>query len=185
MNSSSLLPGTGEVIGVDQSTAESGGATAAAPVTEKGNAFTFSFNPRFMLGIFTIVNLFTYFDRGAIGVVLNTIESPDVYDLSNFQGGLLGGSYMIGFVIASPVFAHLAKLYHPLKMMSGGLFVWILATLGTGLSGEFYSLLIARMVTGVGEASFLCLAPPFINKFAPENKKSVCLCVRVWPVCFD
>jgi hypothetical protein len=63
----------------------------ASSVPASSNIFSLQFSPRLMLVLFTIVNVWTYFDRGAVGVVLDTIESPDVYDLSNFQGGLLGG----------------------------------------------------------------------------------------------
>jgi MFS family permease len=40
---------------------------------------------------------------------------------------------------------------------------WVLATFGCGLSWGFGSLIAFRMLVGVGEASFVALASPFIG----------------------
>jgi MFS family permease len=112
-------------------------------------------------------------DYSFIQAALDKIEMKEVYDLNNTEGGILGGAYMIGYVVASPTFAYLSKHYRPMRMMGGGLLVWCIATAFSGLSVDYYSLLVARAFTGVGEASFLVLAPPFIDKFAPPEKRSV------------
>lgn len=130
------------------------------------------FNPLQLLIVFTCCNLLTYFDRGSVGVCLDTIEDERVFDLSNFEGGLIGGSYMVGYMIASPIFAHIVRTANPMRVIAFGLFIWALANLATGLSLNYWILLLARAFTGVGEASFLCIAPPFIDKAAPPAKKS-------------
>jgi predicted MFS family arabinose efflux permease len=48
---------------------------------------------------------------------------------------------------------------------------------------NYWLLLLARAFTGVGEASFLCIAPPFIDKAAPPNKKSVHYDIITPPIC--
>lgn len=100
-----------------------------------------------------------------------------MYGISKTQSGLLGGAFMLGFVAASPVFAHLAERFRPMRMMAFGLFVWCLATTCTGISVDYVSIFFARMATGVGEASFLCLAPPFIDRAAPPAKRSLWLSI--------
>eukprot|EP00823_Brevimastigomonas_motovehiculus_P003231 TRINITY_DN1950_c0_g1_i1.p1 TRINITY_DN1950_c0_g1~~TRINITY_DN1950_c0_g1_i1.p1 ORF type:complete len:678 (-),score=153.87 TRINITY_DN1950_c0_g1_i1:44-2077(-) len=130
------------------------------------------FTPRFMLAIFCTVNLFTYMDRGVMASVLDDLGEPDSYGINKFQEGVLAAMYMIGYTISSPLFAHYAHRFQPLKMMTVGLLIWCLSTLGCGLSIEFYTLAVARAFTGVGEASFLCLSPPFIDRFAPPAKKA-------------
>jgi hypothetical protein len=37
---------------------------------------------------------------------------------------------------------------------------------------QFYSLAVARCFTGVGEAAFIILAPPYIDIAAPTDKRS-------------
>jgi len=131
------------------------------------------FNAKAMLLVFTIINLITYVDRSCVGVCLSTFE--DVFDLTNFEGGLLGGAYMVGFIVASPIFAHLINCVPPFKIMGIGLVIWTLAAGGSGLATNFATLLIARTITGVGEASFVSIAPPFIDILAPAHRKSLWL----------
>ncbi|PKA53911.1 putative sphingolipid transporter spinster like 3 [Apostasia shenzhenica] len=62
------------------------------------------------------------------------------FDLSNFEDGVLSSAFMVGLLVASPIFASLAK----------------------------------RLV-GVGEASFISLAAPFIDDNAPVAQKTAWL----------
>ncbi len=103
-------------------------------------------SPKALLVLFTLVNALTYYDRGALAVVLNNVErevrashlvlprsgvqcgsdacARAQFNLSNTLGGLLGSSYMVGYVISAPIFAHLAHKLSPLRMMAGGLLGW-------------------------------------------------------------
>jgi hypothetical protein len=42
------------------------------------------------------------------------------------------GAYMVGYMIASPIFAHIVRTGNPMKIIALGLFVWALANLATG-----------------------------------------------------
>ena len=64
---------------------------------------------------------------------------------------------------------------------------WSLATVASGLAAGFWSLLVARVVVGVGEASYLVLAPTIIDDVTPLDRKgesyrafssATCACVR-------
>jgi len=44
-----------------------------------------------------------------------------------------------------------------------GLGIWTLAVAGSGAAIGFWSLVVCRMFVGVGEASFVSLASPFIG----------------------
>eukprot|EP00467_Chlorarachnion_reptans_P004752 CAMPEP_0114520764 /NCGR_PEP_ID=MMETSP0109-20121206/19799_1 /TAXON_ID=29199 /ORGANISM="Chlorarachnion reptans, Strain CCCM449" /LENGTH=481 /DNA_ID=CAMNT_0001701769 /DNA_START=253 /DNA_END=1695 /DNA_ORIENTATION=+ len=128
-------------------------------------------NPVTLLVIFATVQLITYLDRGVISTYLPYIK--DAYNLSSLETGTLAGAYMVGYICASPAFAHIAPRYNPLFLIGIGLVVWSIAVVGTGLSLEYGTILIARTLTGVGEASFACLAPPLIDTKAPPDKKSL------------
>eukprot|EP00878_Enallax_costatus_P013039 GHUV01013624.1.p1 GENE.GHUV01013624.1~~GHUV01013624.1.p1 ORF type:complete len:448 (+),score=74.60 GHUV01013624.1:1583-2926(+) len=49
---------------------------------------------------------------------------------------------------------------------------WMVATFGCGLAVGFWSLVVCRMLVGVGEASFVALAAPFIDDYAPPAHKA-------------
>ncbi|CAH2061485.1 unnamed protein product [Thlaspi arvense] len=82
---------------------------------------------------------------------------------------------MVGLLIASPIFASLAKSFNPFRLIGVGLTVWTIAVLGCGSSFAFWFIVLCRMFVGVGEASFISLAAPFIDDNAPHKQKAVWL----------
>ncbi|KAJ0096697.1 hypothetical protein Patl1_28424 [Pistacia atlantica] len=82
---------------------------------------------------------------------------------------------MVGLLVASPIFAFLAKSHNPFRLIGVGLSVWTFAAAGCGSSIDFWSIAICRMLVGVGEASFISLAAPFIDDNAPAAQKTAWL----------
>jgi len=60
-------------------------------------------------------------------------------------------------------------------LIAFGVVIWSLATVASGLAPGFWSLLAARIVCGVGEASFVVLAPTIIDDVMPPEKKGKAL----------
>ncbi|WVY92678.1 hypothetical protein V8G54_031766 [Vigna mungo] len=115
------------------------------------------FTPKRLLAIFCVINLLNYVDRGAIasngvnGSRGTCTEGSSCssgsgiqgdFNLNNFEDGVLSSAFMVGLLVASPIFASLAK----------------------------------RLV-GVGEASFISLAAPFIDDNAPVPQKTAWLAI--------
>lgn len=71
----------------------------------------------------------------------------------------------MGLLFSSPIFAEASKHSGAFKLMGVGLAVWAVSILGCALSVNFGTLLLCRMGVGVGEASFVALASPFIGTF--------------------
>ncbi|XP_023640797.1 probable sphingolipid transporter spinster homolog 3 isoform X4 [Capsella rubella] len=149
-----------------------------------------SLSPVWLLVIFCIINLLNYMDRGAIasnGVNGSTKSCNDKgkctlasgiqghFNLSNFEDGVLSSSFMVGLLIASPIFAILAKSFNPFRLIGVGLTVWTVAVFGCGSSFAFWFIVLCRMFVGVGEASFISLAAPFIDDNAPQKQKAAWL----------
>ncbi|XP_061336408.1 probable sphingolipid transporter spinster homolog 2 [Gastrolobium bilobum] len=148
------------------------------------------FTPKRLLAIFCVINLLNYLDRGAIasngvngsrgtctkdGVCKSGTGIQGNFNLSNFEDGVLSSAFMVGLLLASPIFASLAKSVNPFRLIGVGLSVWTLATLGCGFSFNFWSISVCRMLVGVGEASFISLAAPFIDDNAPVAQKTAWL----------
>ncbi|XP_065873958.1 probable sphingolipid transporter spinster homolog 2 isoform X1 [Euphorbia lathyris] len=145
------------------------------------------FTPRRLLVILCVINMLNYVDRGAIasnGVngSIKTCDDKGIctsgsgiqgdFNLNNFQDGVLSSAFMVGLLVASPIFASLAKSHNPFRLIGFGLSVWTFATAGCGCSIDFWSITICRMLVGVGEASFISLAAPFIDDNAPAAQKT-------------
>ncbi|XP_076951351.1 putative sphingolipid transporter spinster homolog 2 [Bidens hawaiensis] len=97
------------------------------------------------------------------------------FDLNNFRDGVISSALLVGVLVASPIFASLAKSVNPFRLIGFGMSVFTLAVVGCGLSVDFWSITICRMLVGVGGASFISLAAPFVDDNAPLTQKSAWL----------
>lgn len=130
-------------------------------------------SPRFLFIMFSSINLLIFLDRGALSSIIIQLKSSKNggLGLSSLEAGSLGSVFILGYMVSSPIFAHLSQAFHPLYLILIGNIIWSIAVALTGLSRTYILLLIARTFTGIGEASFVCLAPPLILDSAlPENK---------------
>ncbi|XP_054777741.1 probable sphingolipid transporter spinster homolog 2 isoform X2 [Prosopis cineraria] len=149
------------------------------------------FTPKRLLVMFCVINLLNYLDRGAIAsngvngrqaTCANGTCKPGIgiqgdFKLSNFEDGILSSAFMVGLLVASPIFASLTKSVNPFRLIGVGLSVWTLATLCCGFSFNLWSIAVCRMLVGVGEASFISLAAPFIDDVAPVSQKTAWLAI--------
>ena len=76
----------------------------------------------------------------------------------------------VGLLVSSPIFAEASKHHNAFRLIAVGLGIWTLATAGCGLAWGFWSLILCRMLVGVGEASFVALASPFIGALHPCSR---------------
>lgn len=141
------------------------------------------FTPTRLLTIFCFANIMVYLDRGVIasnGVngSPRTVDDPKgsgiqgQFGLTNAEDGLLASGFLIGLLIASPIFSEACKHYSAFRLIGIGMGTWALAVLGCGLSFNFGSIFACRVLVGVGEASFVALAAPFIDDYAPPALKA-------------
>lgn len=131
-----------------------------------------------VLVLLTLANLLIYLDRGALGVIsiqalVYRLKSPSTLNLTDTQAGMLGSLFMFGYMIANPLFAYAAQYVHSIKIVAVSSLLWFMATLFAGFSNEFETLVIARILTGVAEASYVSLVPPIIMDISPEASKTV------------
>jgi MFS family permease len=101
----------------------------------------------FLLGAAVFLN---YVDRGAIGIAAPLMKSD--LGLTEEQYGIVFSAF---FWIYAPVqmFAGwLCDRFSVYKLMAAGILLWAVATLLMGFAGGFLSLLVLRVMLGVGES---------------------------------
>lgn len=93
----------------------------------------------------------------------------------------------VGLLVSSPIFAEASKHVNAFRLIAVGLGIWTLSTAGCGVSVGFWSLILCRMLVGVGEASFVALASPFIGGFTISQQcllgsgaSSCAACLWAW-----
>lgn len=128
--------------------------------------------PKVILALLTALNLLNYLDRFVLSAVLAKVQG-DLH-LTNFVGGSLATVFLIGYFATSPVFGNLADRAGTggrKGLMALGIAVWSVATVASGLAHGAASLVAARVVVGVGEASYATIAPTLIDDVAPPGQK--------------
>jgi MFS family permease len=121
------------------------------------------------LWMLTAVNLICYLDRYIIAAAAPRIQSE--FMLNNAQTGTFMSMFMIGYILTSPIFGYYGDRKSRPILMAVGVLLWSLATLWSGLANNFFTLLVARAMVGVGEASFATLSPPFIRDSLKDESK--------------
>jgi MFS transporter, Spinster family, sphingosine-1-phosphate transporter len=128
---------------------------------------------RYALGLLLAVNLLNYIDRQVLFAVFPLIK--DDLHLSDTALGFLGSAFMLSYMLLAPVFGWLGDRWSRVKLASGGLVVWSLATALAGLAPGYRTLLAARATVGVGEASFGTVSPGLISDFFPKERRGAVL----------
>jgi len=94
------------------------------------------------------------------------------FDINYAEYGVLQSVFVIGLLVGAPVFSELSRSVNAFKLISLGLGACAIGDLGCALSPNFQFLLLMRVIVGVGEASFVALAAPFIDDHAPRGMKT-------------
>lgn len=126
--------------------------------------------PLFGLLVLTGINLFNYLDRYLLAGVLHKVQGE--FNLSNTAGGTIASTFIIVYTFASPVGGYLGDRVQRRYLIAGAVAIWSLATVGSGLATSFAFLLVARALTGVGEAGYGTVAPAYLSDLFPASKRS-------------
>jgi len=133
-----------------------------------------------ILVLLTGLNLLNYVDRMIVAAVLKRIKAPIAdggLDLSNKQAGLLATAFLLGYFITSPLFGSRADKGTRKGLIAIGVAVWSVATVASGFATSFATLIAARVLVGVGEASYATLAPTIIDDLTPPHAKGRALAI--------
>lgn len=120
--------------------------------------------------LFFFLNVLNYFERAVIPGAGKEIEKfVKIFHPTRFDTfvGLLQSAYIIGYTVAGFVFGYLVTVRDSFKMVCLGLTIWLLAITLSGSSWNYVVFFVARLLSGVGEASFQMVVPAFIDDFAP------------------
>jgi len=93
------------------------------------------------------------------------------FSLSDTALGFLGSAFMICYMCSAPLLGWLGDRGNRVRLASCGVFVWSLATALSGIAPGYRSLLAARTVVGIGEASFGTVSPGLISDFFPKEHR--------------
>jgi predicted MFS family arabinose efflux permease len=131
-----------------------------------------------VLGVLVLVYAFNHLDRQVFSVLMESIKTD--LGLSDSAMGFLGGmSFALFHAVAALPIARWADRGSRKTIISLGIVLWSAATAASGLARSFSHLAIARVLTGVGEASNVPAAQSMISDYFPPERRATALAISV------
>lgn len=125
----------------------------------------------YALGLLTLVYVFNYLDRTIIYILLPLIKKEMAF--TDLQLAMLGSmSFVIFFTVLGIPFGRLADRVVRKNMIAAGLAVWSVFSGLTGFATGFWSLLICRVMVGVGEATLGPAALSLLSDYFPPRVRA-------------
>jgi len=125
--------------------------------------------PRTALILLTTLNLLNYIDRSVLFAVQPLVQNE--FHLSNAQLGYLTSAFLLFYMVAAPFTGPLADRYSRKKIIVFGALFWSGLTLLTAVTHTYGELLVRHTLVGVGEATFVTIAPTFVADLFSEKKR--------------
>lgn len=132
-------------------------------------------SPRAALAILTGLNFLNYVDRFIPAAVMPSIISA--LRLTDTQAGSLSTLFILTYSLISPVAGVLGDRSPRFRLAAVGVLVWSAATFGSGLAPTYLALVVARALTGVGEASYTVVTPSLVSDFYPAERRGRALAI--------
>lgn len=131
--------------------------------------------------LLVLINLFNYIDRYILAAVEGPVRdelfpagSPGAESAAT-RMGFLATAFLLAYMTLSPVFGALADRWKRWWIIGIGVFLWSLASAGSGLATSFGFLLLMRILIGVGEAAYAPVAPTIIADLYPVERRGAVL----------
>ena len=121
-----------------------------------------------LLGAAVFLN---YVDRGAVGIAAPLMKSD--LRLTATQFGLIVSAFFWVYAPVQLFVGWLVDRFSVYRLMAGGVLLWALSTLAMGFVSGFGSLLILRILLGVGETIAFPGGSKIITRHVPAERRGI------------
>jgi MFS family permease len=122
-----------------------------------------------LLGFFTLLWLFCYVDVFVVGALLTPIKAD--LQLTDRELGQLHAATIIAYVAIVPLSGYLGDRLPRKWFILAAVLLLSAASIGSGLAGGFATLLVWRVLAGVGDGAFTTLSQTWIaDLFGPRHR---------------
>lgn len=125
--------------------------------------------PRTALLVLTALNLLNYADRNVLFAVQPLVQAE--FHLTKAQIGYLTSAFLAFYMVAAPFVGPLADRYSRKRIIAMGAIFWSALTLLTAVTHTYTELLVRHTLVGIGEATFVTIAPTFVADLFAEEKR--------------
>ena len=130
----------------------------------------------YVLVILVLVYVLNFIDRQILSILAVDIKRD--LDLSDSQLGFLGGAaFAVFYALFGIPLGRLADNWSRVRLLSAGLALWSTMTALSGFASNSWTLTLARMGVGVGEATASPTAYSLISDHFPKRQRATALSI--------
>uniref|UniRef100_A0AC35UG03 MFS domain-containing protein n=1 Tax=Rhabditophanes sp. KR3021 TaxID=114890 RepID=A0AC35UG03_9BILA len=130
------------------------------------------------IAVLSAINMLVYMDRYTVAGILTKIQK--YYSLDDSEAGLLQTTFLVFYMISSPISGYLGDRYNRKYIMTLGLIVWVISV----FTSTFFNknafigfLLVRNFGMGFGEATIAVIAPTLIADLFNKKLRSKALMI--------
>lgn len=133
---------------------------------------------RFAFIVLLAINILNYADRSVLAAVQTKIQ-PE-FQLTNTELGLLASSFLFVYGIATLPLGIWADRSTRKNIVALCVGIWSIATALAGMTQNFFQLLTARSVLGIGEAGYAPASLSMLGDYFPKSQRGRIL--AIWSI---
>jgi len=122
-----------------------------------------------VLGLLCVMYFITYVDR--VNVSTAAIEFGKEFALSNTQVGFVFSAFAYPYLLFQIIGGWVGDRFGPRRTLTICSFIWAGATVLTGLAGGLMSLVVARILLGLGEGATFPTATRAMSNWTPPGSR--------------
>lgn len=123
---------------------------------------------RYALAVIFLANFFSYLDRQVVSTMETELSKPKAeggLGISATEFGYIGSAFTVGYMVFAPIVGYLIARRRRPAVFAACVFIWSLATVGSGLAPDKWVLYVTRFFIGVGEAGCLVIGPTLLSDY--------------------
>jgi MFS family permease len=130
----------------------------------------------FVVVTMLIANVISLTDRMVISLLVVPIQD-DLHLADADMGWIMGIAFGLFYSLMGLPLGRMVDRLHRARLIAGGMFIWSMMTIASGLSDSFWELFFARMGVGIGEAVLAPAAWSLVADMFPPNARAKALSV--------
>lgn len=121
----------------------------------------------YALAVVFFANFLNYADRQVVSAL--EVEIKGAFGMSKAEFGMLWSAFTLGYMVFAPLIGYWAGRYRRTLLFAACVFVWSLATIGSGMATTKTALFVSRFLIGVGEAGCLVIGPTLVADYFSDR----------------